>query len=79
MVVVLSQILAPIVGANFSNHSSVVIYCGHNVVTMQSPRGCNFNDLIFGLLWLHSSHNVITNFKPLFVVTICGLKFTVFL
>ena len=46
---------------------------------MWSPRGCNFNDLIFGLLWLHSGHNVVTNFKPLFMVTICGLKFTVFL
>ena len=62
VVAVLSQILAPIFGANFSDYSTVV--------TMWSPYGCYLNDLIFGLLWLHSGRNVVTNFRPLFMVTI---------
>ena len=67
-----------IVGANFSNHSTVVTDYDHNVVTMWSPRGCNFNDLMFGLLRLYSGRNVVTNFRPLFVVTICSLKFDIY-
>ena len=67
---ILSQILASIVGANFFDHSTMV--------TMLSPSGCYLNNLMFGLLWLHSSHNVVTKFRPLFMVTICGYYLTVF-
>ena len=67
---ILSQIPASIVGANFFDHSTMV--------TMLPPCGCYLNNLMFDLLWLHSSHNVVTKFRPLFMVTICGYYLIVF-
>ena len=37
-----------------------LVFCGCIVVVIWSPYSCYLDDVIFGLLWLHSSRNVVT-------------------
>lgn len=48
------------------------------MVLMWSSYDCYFNDLMFNLLWLYNDHNMVINFGPPIVVTICVYYLVVF-